>query len=474
MSAAGGYLDAFDFKSTKYNNNTMIDERRIRTLNDKPVQSGRYVLYWMQASQRTEFNHALEYAVKQANDIALPLLVVFVVIPDFPEANLRHYDFMIQGLAEVERSLVGRGIAFQVQVGQPGDIIKKFCSEASMVVTDCGYLRFQRQWRGEIAGAIKCKAVQVESDVVVPVEIASQKEEYSAGTFRPKISRHIEDFLVPLRKVKYRQERLKVDDNAPLGQVLEQLNLDRSVEPTPWFTGAFSKARERLRKFIATGLADYADKANDPSLNIRSELSPYLHFGQISPIDIALQVSKSEVAEEAKSAFLEQLIVRRELAVNFVYYSSEYDSYDCIPNWAEKTLAEHMVDERPVIYNEEQLERGVTEDPYWNAAQLEMVQTGIMHNYMRMYWGKKVLEWTRNPAEAFDILIRLNNKYELDGRDPNSYAGVAWCFGKHDRAWGRRPVFGKVRYMSASGLKRKFKIDNYVSRVKKQSEVENE
>ncbi len=192
-------------------------------------------------------------------------------------------------------------------------------------------------------------------------------------------------------------------------------------------------------------------------------MSPYLHFGQISPLHIALEVLKTK--SPGKSAYLEELIIRRELAVNFVYYNREYDNLKCLPDWAYNTLMEHRKDKREYIYSLEEFENAETHDPYWNAAQLEMVHSGKMQGYMRMYWGKKILEWAQNPEKAYQIALKLNNRYELDGRDPNGYAGVAWCFGKHDRAWKEREIFGKVRYMNDHGLRRKFKMDSYVDVV---------
>jgi deoxyribodipyrimidine photo-lyase len=246
-------------------------------------------------------------------------------------------------------------------------------------------------------------------------------------------------------------------------KLLARLDIDRSVPPVSAFRGGYSQARKLLREFIDHKLDHYDERTNDPSLDFTSHLSPYLHFGQISPLEVALAVAEAPGPNE--EAFLEQLIVRRELSMNFVHYNPAYDTYDCLPDWAKATLAEHEKDPRPYIYSEDELEQAQTHDPYWNAAQLEMVRAGKMHNYMRMYWGKKILEWSPTPREAFETALRLNNRYELDGRDPNGFTGVAWCFGKHDRPWQERPVFGRVRYMNAAGLERKFKMDAYVAKV---------
>ncbi|MCC7300956.1 MAG: deoxyribodipyrimidine photolyase, partial [Verrucomicrobia bacterium] len=227
------------------------------------------------------------------------------------------------------------------------------------------------------------------------------------------------------------------------------------------FKGGTVEAKRRLKKFIEESLAVYEAHSNQPQTDDVSALSPYLHFGQISPLYIALEIQK----RDPQSRFLEQLIVRRELAVNFVWFSPDYDRFSSLPDWAKLTLKNHAKDKRETIYTREQLEQSQTHDPYWNAAMTELRGTGFMHNYMRMYWGKKVLEWSRSPEEAFEMLLAINNKYFLDGRDPNSYAGVAWVFGKHDTAWQERPIFGKVRYMNAAGLERKCDINAYVEKV---------
>jgi deoxyribodipyrimidine photo-lyase len=247
------------------------------------------------------------------------------------------------------------------------------------------------------------------------------------------------------------------------GSVVAHLDTDHTVTRAASFTGGTGEAKRRLQQFISSKLDQYDKLRNDPTQDFLSGLSPYLHFGQISPLYIALQVAAAESA--GKDSYLEELIVRRELSVNFVHYGGRYQTLAGLPEWCQKTLAEHERDPREYIYGLKEFEAGATHDPYWNAAQKEMVVKGKMHGYMRMYWGKKILEWTDSPQQALRIALYLNNKYELDGRDPNGYAGVAWCLGKHDRPWGERPVFGKIRYMNANGLRRKFDADEYVRRV---------
>jgi deoxyribodipyrimidine photo-lyase len=452
----------------------VIHPERVQQLNSKKKVLGKYVLYWMQASQRALCNHALEYAIRQANELNQPVVVLFGITSNYPEANARHYAFMLQGLQNVHDGLKKRGIIFVVRLQSPERAAASMAKSASLVVTDRGYLGIQKAWRAHVAEKAPCLVVQVESDVVVPVAVTSEKEAYSAGILRPKLQKHLKRFLVPLKKTPVKRRSLELSfegiDITNTASVLKQLSIDGSVTPTKSFKGGTAIAEKLLDDFVSHKLKDYADLRSDPSLDLGSHMSPYLHFGQISSLYIALKVQQSRGKPlQAKVAFLEELIVRRELSMNFVHYNAHYDSIKCLPGWAEKTLADHKKDRREYTYTLVQLEQARTHDPYWNAAQKEMVLTGKMHNYMRMYWGKKILEWSKTPKRAYETALYLNNKYELDGRDPNGFAGVAWCFGKHDRAWKERPVFGKVRYMNAAGLKRKFNIDAYVQRINKLS-----
>ena len=449
----------------------MIHHERIQKLNDLPLQKGRFVLYWMQASQRAEYNHALEYAVRQANEQKLPVLVLFVLTDRFPEANLRHYTFMLEGLQEVRVRLEERDILFLAVKGSPSKEVLRVAREASLVVADRGYLRVQGGWHEEVAEKASCPVIQVESDVIVPVEAACPKEAYSAAVLRPKINSQLRKYLVPLAKTPVKRTLGRLDFPAldlkkSIPGILSSFSIDRSLKPVSRFRGGASEAKRLLADFISHKLKDYGELRSDPSLDCVSHMSPYLHFGQISPLYIAMQVQEAgKIPSKTREAYLEELIVRRELAMNFTQYNPTYDSFRAIPDWAKRTLKGHQKDKREYVYSQDELEKGRTHDPYWNAAQKEMIVTGKMHNYMRMYWGKKILEWCASPEEAFRIAVYLNNKYELDGRDPNSFTGVAWCFGKHDRPWGERKIFGQVRYMNDVGLRRKFKIDDYVKKI---------
>ena len=436
----------------------MIDRTRIRRLTQRSSFEGKYVLYWMQQSQRTRFNHALEHAIFAANSEKLPLIVCFGLMDDYPEANARHYAFMLQGLADVRDGLRKRNIQFVLRRGRPADVAIELGRDAAFVVCDRGYLRHQKQWRDEFADAMRCNVVEVESDVVVPVDTMSDKAEYAARTIRPKIHKHWKRYLKPLAATRVKRSSLGMKLRSDR-ITLDTLKVDCSVPPSTRFVGGELAARKLLQRFVRQKLKGYADGRNDPSLQQTSTLSPYLHFGQISPIEIAL-------AARGSAEFLEELIVRRELAINFCNFTPNYDRYESLPMWAKKTLAQHRRDKRPVIYSLAQLESAASADPHWNAAQREMTKTGYMHNYMRMYWGKKIIEWSRTPQSAYETAIYLNNKYFLDGRDPSAWTNVGWLFGLHDRPWGPpRKIFGLVRYMNAAGLERKFDMDAYVKWV---------
>jgi len=437
----------------------LVESSRLRKLNNYTVTANDYVLYWMQSSQRLIQNPALSYAIKQADKLNQPLLVAFGLI-EYPEAKPRHYRFMLEGLVEVQEKLlqIGAGISFKKI--NPVTNVSQLSENASLVIIDRGYLGTIKDWYTELLRNVKRPIIQVESNVVVPVEETSQKEEYAARTIRSKIEGKFEAYLKPVELPKI-QNSYRGENSSINLDYLKLLKIERHPGDSS-YTGGYSEARRLLDDFVDNKLDGYHELKNDPTLNHVSHMSPYLHFGQISPVEIALSVRESD--SPGGEAYLEELIVRRELAVNFVNYNQDYDKLSCLPEWCIKTLNEHRKDPREYIYTLTEFEKSETHDPYWNAAQTEMVRTGKMQGYMRMYWGKKIIEWTKTPEDAYRIALYLNNKYELDGRDPNGYAGVAWCFGKHDRPWKERPVFGKIRYMNDKGLERKFKIRKYAKR----------
>jgi len=450
----------------------MIEPERIQPLNDLPAaEGGQYILYWMQQSQRAAHNPALELAVRRANDHDVPVIVGFGLMDDYPEATERHYAFMLEGLAETSARLKDRKMKLVMRHGHPRDVALELARDAVEIVCDRGYLRHLVEWRDDVAAEAGRRVTQVEGDVVVPVDLASEKAEHSARTLRPRVNRHRDRFLRGLSPTRVGQSSLElavkgdldpreVDDN------LAAVSCIREVKRSFRFRGGTKAARARLTSFIRSHLEGYDEGRNEPADDATSHLSPYLQYGQISPVEVANKIRASKSgSEESVEAFLEEMIVRRELSHNFCAHEPQYDAYASLPRWARTTLKEHARDERSPYYSRSQLEAAQTDDRYWNAAQLEMVKTGYMHNYMRMYWGKKILEWSKTPQSAFETTLYLNNKYLLDGLNANSYGNVAWIFGQHDRAWTERPVFGKIRYMNANGLERKFDIERYVERV---------
>jgi len=451
----------------------MVDPERIEHLNSTPPRRGRYVLYWMQASQRATFNHALAYAVERANERGVPLLAVFALTDAYPGANARHYAFMLEGLSETQAALAERGIRLLVRRGEPPAVVSALAADAALVVTDAAYTAVPRRWRRDVARAAPCRLTQVEADVVVPVAVVSDHREYAARTIRPKLHRHLDEYLKALEEPTLKRDSLDLAadglDLADPRAILARLEVSRDVAGV-WqhYRGGLSEALRRLEAFVGGDLRRYHTHRGDPALDVQSHLSPYLHFGQISPVQVALAVRRGgrrTIPDAAREAFWEELIVRRELCINYVHYTADYASWRALPGWARGTLDAHRRDRRPAVYTMRQLEAAETDDPYWNAAMREMTHTGIMHNTLRMYWGKKVLEWTRSPAAAFRRLLAMDNRWFLDGRDPLSFANVAWCFGLHDRPWAERPVFGTVRTMTAGGLERKYDMDAYIRRV---------
>ncbi|NNK94720.1 MAG: deoxyribodipyrimidine photolyase [Desulfobacterales bacterium] len=449
-----------------------MHEDRLKNLNAKPISTnGDYVLYWMQQSQRAHYNHALEYAISLANSINVGVVVCLGITEKYPEANLRHFGFMLQGLSETQSFLHERGIKFVIKKGSPPEIALNYARRAAAVVCDRGYLKHQRQWRRYLGKKAKQQVTQVEGDSIVPVEQVSDTREFAARTIRPKIHKLVDIYLQDLCLRKSKKNTLNLEIEGGLNvrnpeQVLSNLSVADDVKPSQRICGGTSVARKKLQYFILSQLQGYANSRNDPASPQCSELSPYLHFGQISPIEIALKVKSSKSgSSQDKEAFLEELLIRRELAINFVFFEKDYDRYSALPDWAKKTLHEHRNDTRPYRYTRKQMENGETHDEAWNAAMREMRETGYMHNYMRMYWGKKILEWTNTPKYGYATALYLNNKYFIDGRDPSSYSNIAWIFGLHDRPWKEREVFGKVRYMNEKGLRRKFDITAYIDRV---------
>ena len=427
----------------------------------------------MQRAQRAIDNPALTVAIRAANELGKPILVFFCLLSRHPVANLRHYAFMLEGLEDTARRLERMRIGFVLRASggaSPLPAFARLCAQVrpALVVTDENPLRRSNGWRVAIAGSLSVPLLSVDADVIVPSALLA-KEQYAARTIRPRILAQLDRFLQPVQT-----PAVRVAWRAPVGlrsltasaRLLDEIKLDRSVGAASGFHGGSDEAMRRLRRFIRDRLRGYAQTRNHPELDGTSRLSAYLHFGHLGPHTVALAVRDADAPRPVRDAFLEQLIVRRELAINFVRFNPNYDRLEAGERWALRTLKIHERDRRAYRYSAAQLEQAETHDPLWNAAQRQMVTTGWMHGYLRMYWAKKILEWTAAPAAAYEIATLLNDKYELDGRDPNGYTGIAWAIaGKHDRAWGpERPIYGSVRYMSYESTSRKFDSRGYIAR----------
>lgn len=431
-----------------------------------PDPDGTCVVYWMQRAQRGVDNPALDVAIEAANALSLPVAVFLGLHPFVVRGNLRHYHFLVQGFADIARQVRRRRAGFILR-RYPDHHLAAFAAEvrAALVIGDENPLRQLEGWRRRVAETMRVPFWTVDADVVVPSRLVG-REHYAARTIRPRLTEHLDECLAPSRepvaRVAWRRPACRTLD--PRDDLLEGLPVDRGVAPVGAFRGGPAEAERRLRRFVRTRLAAYATGRSQPALAATSELSPYLHFGHIGPRRVAHAVRASGLPAAVVAPFLEQLIVRRELAVNFVTFNRRYDRLSGCEPWARRSLERHQRDPRPHRYTEAQLEAAATHDPLWNAAQVQMMTTGWMHGYVRMYWAKKILEWSGSAEEAFAVAVRLNDRYLLDGRDPNGYANIAWAIGgKHDRPWPERPIFGLVRAMTFDGTVRKSRAWPYIA-----------
>ncbi len=442
-----------------------VNPKRVRTLSTHAIRPGP-IIYWMSRDQRVQDNWALLYAQELARKHNTTVQVVFCLVPTFLEATLRQYDFMLRGLREVEGDLRSLSIPFSVVLGSPGEAIPEFLdrARAGALVADFSPLRIYDQWKEMVKKKISIPLFEVDAHNIVPCWQASPKQEFAARTFRPKILSQLPEFLEPFPALKKQIAFLSTPTDWDM--VERTLQINRDVTPVEWITPGERAAEHSLSNFISKKLSAYESSRNDPAIDGQSNLSPYLHFGQLSAARIVMEVRKHHPSSPSSTAFLEELVVRRELADNFCFYNKKYDTAAGFPAWATESLQKHKKDERPVTYTDAELERSKTHDDLWNAAQTEMVRHGKMHGYLRMYWAKKILEWTKSPEDAMKIAIYLNDKYELDGRDPNGYVGIAWSIGGvHDRPWFERAIFGSIRYMSRESTGRKCHAKEYIKRV---------
>lgn len=476
---------------------------RLRALNQRAVNpSGRYVLYWMTAARRAAYNHGLEHAAAWAERLGKPLLILEALRSDYPWASRRLHAFILQGMADNQAALAKTPARYYPYVepapGHGRGLLPALAAEACLVVSDWHPCFFFPRMLAAAAGRVEVRLEAVDSCGLLPLA-APGREFNRAYDFRRYLQKNLPAHLErlpladPLAKLpdgpsipRAVTQRWPLAGRAVLAAeptALAGLPIDQRVAeaPAPGGRGAGLKA---LAGFLARGLARYHTDSRHPAAHAESGLSPYLHFGHLSPHEVFLAVAQAEEwapyrlspATSGKregwwgmgpgaEAFLDQLVTWRELGFNFCEHRPDYDRYESLPGWARETLQEHAPDPRPYLYNFEELDQARTHDELWNAAQRQLLREGRMHNYLRMVWGKKILQWSRGPREALAVMIELNNRYSLDGRDPNSYSGIFWALGRFDRAWGPvRPVLGKVRYMSLAAARRKLKLGDYLER----------
>jgi len=481
----------------------MIDSKRIFSWNNRePNPEGLYVLYWMQIHRRLEFNFALEHAVEWANRLGKPLLIYEGLACDYPWASDRLHQFLLEGMKENHDLLMRKNVAHhsfvEMKPGEGAGLVRTLCASACVVITDHFPVFIIRTHNERIGPSVAVPYISVDANGILPLGI-SIKAPYSAFEFRRWMQKH---FLVsyaarprknPLSLLKANRkakvpsavlrkwpDRFHLSDNIP--ELLRQIPIDHSVSPVS-IQGTRQAARKGFRSFLKNGLLSYAEQRNHPDLSKTSGMSPYLHFGKISSHEMIQAALDQQPAywsletvrycngaregffggNRSIQAFLDQLITWRETGYHYCQHVPDYDRFESLPEWARLTLHKHRNDPRPYIYDLESPETAQTHDPVWNAAQRQLLREGVIHNYLRMLWGKKILEWTPNPETALQYLITLNNKYSIDGRNPNSYSGIFWILGRFDRPWGpERNIFGTVRWMSSENTIRKIKLKEYL------------
>lgn len=461
-----------------------MNKRQLK-LNEPLKVGGECIAYIMSRDQRVQDNHALLLAQEAAIKLNLPLIVIFNLLPKSGVRSSEHYRFMVNGLQDIEKLLLKLNIPFVVTVGNPSLEIARIVNEYDVgeIFFDFSPLRGPRKIQKELANKLGIPCSVVDTHNIVPLWILSDKEEYAAHTIRRKVHKNIEHWLVEPRQVEKHSytydDRLPENDWQAIIKIVQ--NIPASGVSLEWQSGE-SAAHLLLQNFIKNKLDEYASKRNLPDMDGQSNLSPYLHFGQISSLRVALELVKASEKvpllfregklasyegrpnkDDSIDALLEELIVRKELADNYCFYNKNYDNLSGAKPWAAETLKTHNPDDREFLYSKKDWEESRTHDKAWNAAQNQMVQTGKMHGYMRMYWAKKILEWSSSPEKAIQTAVYLNDKYSIDGGDPNGYTGIMWSIaGVHDRPWFERGVYGKIRYMNEGGLKRKFDLESYI------------
>ena len=442
-----------------------FDIRRIKKLNKINYTSGG-VVYWMQRDRRFKNNWALIHAQNLALKHKVPLTVFYSLNGNFTNANLRQYGFLLKGLAESIEEYKNHGIPFHLRRGEVNSALNKYIKNLNVgyLVTDFSPLKVYKKRVKSAINDLKIPFDMVDAHNIIPSWVVSKKQEFAAHTIRRKIHILLDEFLHPFPKIIPHPFNVRSSfEILDTDLILSELKIDNSVQEVRWLNPGEKNGNLVLQNYLKIRFDKSGELRNNPNENSLSNLSPYIHFGQLSAQEIAI---KANTIQESvgKDSFLEQLIVRRELSDNFCYYNNNYDSFNGFHSWAQKSLNEHRIDQREFLYSLSDFENAQTHDDLWNAAQRQMIEKGKMHGFMRIYWAKKILEWTPEPESALQIAIDLNDKYELDGRDPNGYTGIAWSIGGvHDRPWFERPVYGKVRYMNYNGCKRKFDVNKYIN-----------
>lgn len=461
-------------------------QSRVLELSQAPLENGQCVLYVMGRDQRVNDNHTLLEAQREALQHKLPLIVAFVLLPKTGVRSREHYQFMVSGLMQVEQRLQSLDIPFIVSIGDMKIELEQLAStlQPRSVYLDFSPLRGPQTAAKSTAASIDSRVVVVDTHNIVPTWVLSDKQEFAAHTIRRKLHKQIEPWLLapeqPQKHPYIMSESPKSATWDEVHRVVESLDVcGIQVDMEPGEDAAASA----LKRFVENGLDTYASDRNNPTLDGQSDLSPYLHYGQLSSLRVVLDIldtsdrppqllrePKMPSAEEPPTrsdgidAFIEELVVRKELSDNFCFYNPAYDRLDSAPDWAKKTLTAHSSDPREFTYSTSQFEQAKTHDDTWNAAQKQLITSGKIHGYMRMYWAKKILEWSESPEKALETAIYLNDHYSIDGGDPNGYVGILWSItGLHDRPWFERSIYGTIRYMAESGLQRKFDTDAYVS-----------
>jgi len=446
---------------------SQFDARRLHIVNEGVNRTGP-IVYWMYRDQRADDNWALIYAQQLALESQQPLIVWVGLSPE--QGNPRQLLFKLEGLQETHEQLSELNIPLIVEAIRPAEGLARLAEQLtiSTIVTDFSPVRFFRQQLVELVSDSDIPLHQVDAHNIVPCRIASDKREYAAYTFRPKLDDLVSSFLVEFPESE-RHPFAPAESIEPpdWSRLRAELGVESTTIPG-WITPGRSAGFDRLQSFLESELHGYIREEKHPDGPTCSGLPPWINSGQISAQRIALDALRYDQNFAAQEAFIEQLIVRRELSDNFVYYSENYDQFETFPQWARETLDLHRHDLRPCVHSLDQFERAITHDPLWNAAMTELRELGRMHNYLRMYWAKQILHWSHSPEDALEITLLLNDKYFLDGHDPNGYTGVAWAIGGvHDRAWLEREVFGKVRMMNATGVRKRFDIKRYIASVER-------